>query len=371
MSQCFGSGDYLKFRNPHESGKIYFNLNLRNYDLNTYLCSYKHNDLEKYYNLKVPSIGERKRIDKYIAGFIENASRTKVQKAIDLGYVTVNGEIVKSNYLVKPEDEIEIELDVPEKQDILPEDIPLDIVFEDKYLLVINKPPGMVVHPAYKNYSGTLVNAILYYSGKHDGTLSNLNGFERAGIVHRLDKDTSGLLVVAKDEVTHRKLSAQFFHHTIEREYRALVWGRFRSSKGTIETLLGRDKRDRKKVAVMREDEGSGKRAVTHYEVLEEYEYLSLVKLNLETGRTHQIRVHMAHKGHPVFGDETYGGREPHSVNLTAILRASIKNTLEIMPRQALHAKVIGFEHPETKFKVRFESDLPGDMKEVILRISK
>lgn len=326
--------------------------------------------MERIYNLTVPKISERQRIDKYIAGFIENASRTKVQKAIDLGYVTVNGEIVKSNYLVKPEDEIEIELDVPEKQDVLPENIPLDIRHEDRHLLVINKPPGMVVHPAYKNYSGTLVNAILYYSKLHDGTLSSLNGFERAGIVHRLDKDTSGLIVVAKDEVTHRRLSEQFFRHSIEREYNALIWGKMKAPKGTIETLLGRDKRDRKKVAVVREDDGTGKRAVTHYEVIGEFGFLSLIKLNLETGRTHQIRVHMSHKGHPVFGDETYGGREPHGVNLTSNLKARIKNLLESMPRQALHAKVLGFVHPSTGEKVRLESELPEDMQSILDKIS-
>ena len=330
----------------------------------------QHKYLEKNYSLTVPKIGDRERIDKYIARFIENASRTKVQKAIDLGYVSVNGELVKSNYLVKPEDEIEIELDVPQKQDVLPENIPLNITFEDEYLLVINKPPAMVVHPAYKNYSGTLVNAILYYSKTHDGSLSNLNGFERAGIVHRLDKDTSGLIVVAKDEITHRKLSEQFFHHTIEREYNAIIWGKLKSKKGTVTTLLGRDKRDRKKVAVLKDDDTSGKRAVTHYDVIAEYDFLSLVKLNLETGRTHQIRVHMSHKGHPVFGDETYGGREPHSINLTSNIKSRINNLLEIIPRQALHARLLGFVHPRTGEYLKFESELPDDMKEVIGKIT-
>ena len=321
--------------------------------------------MEKSYQLTVPQITSRQRIDKYIAGFIENASRTKVQKAIDLGYVTVNGELIKSNYLVRPEDEIEIELELPEKQDILPEDIPLNIVYEDKYLMVINKPAGMVTHPAYKNYSGTLVNAILFYSQKKKDSLSDLNGFERAGIVHRLDKDTSGLLVIAKDEVTHRKLAEQFFHHTIEREYNAIVWGRFKEKEGTIDKRLARDKRDRKKVAVT-EKESEGKVAVTMYEVLEEYDLLSLIKLNLKTGRTHQIRVHTAYTGHPVFGDETYGGRVPHSVNLSATLKAKIKNLLELMPRQALHARVLGFYHPHSNEKMHFEAEIPEDMKKVL-----
>ncbi len=325
--------------------------------------------MEKNYTLVVPQILTKQRIDKYISNFIENASRTKVQKAIDLGYVTVNGEPVKSNYLVKPEDEIEIELEYPDKQDVVPENIPLDIVFEDSYLMIINKPPGMVVHPAYKNYSGTLVNAVMYYALQKNDSLSSLNGFERAGIVHRLDKDTSGLIVVAKDEVTHRKLSEQFFHHSIKREYNALVWGKLKKKKGEILNKLGRDKRDRKKVAVLKDDDITGKTAITNYEVLAEYDFLSLVKLNLKTGRTHQIRVHLANLGHPVFGDETYGGREPHSVNLTSNMKAQIRNLLEIMPRQSLHARLLGFIHPHTKEEILLESELPADMKNIILKL--
>ena len=325
--------------------------------------------MEKNYNLIVPKILERQRIDKYISQFIENTSRTKVQKAIDLGYVTVNGDIIKSNYLVRPDDEIEIELEIPDKKDVLPENIPLDITFEDKYLMIVNKPPGMVVHPAYKNYSGTLVNAIMYYAKQKNDSLSNLNGFERAGIVHRLDKDTSGLIVIAKDEVTHRKLFEQFFHHTIEREYNAIIWGKLKNKKGEIKNKLGRDKRDRKKVAVLKEDDESGKLAITNYEVIAEYDFLSLVKLNLQTGRTHQIRVHLSNIDHPVFGDETYGGREPRSVNLTSNMKAQIKNLLELIPRQALHAKVIGFIHPFTSENLRFESELPDDMKNILEKI--
>lgn len=325
--------------------------------------------MEKNYFLTVPNVVVKQRIDKYIAQFIENASRTKVQKSINLGSVTVNGELVKSNYIVKPDDEIEIELDTPDKKDVLAENIPLDIIFEDNFLMVINKPPGMVVHPAYKNYSGTLVNALMFYSAQKNDTLSDLSGFERAGIVHRLDKDTSGLIVVAKDEVTHRKLSEQFFHHTIEREYNAIVWGKLKSKKGEISNRLGRDKRDRKKVAVLKNDDEKGKLSITNYEVLEEYEFLSLLKLNLKTGRTHQIRVHMSHSGHPVFGDETYGGREPHSVNLTSNIKSQIKNLLELIPRQSLHARVLGFIHPHTKESLRFDSELPDDMKQILERV--
>jgi 23S rRNA pseudouridine1911/1915/1917 synthase len=322
--------------------------------------------MQKYYKLVVPDVRSKQRIDKYVAAMVENASRTKVQKAINLGYVTVNEDLVKSNYLVKPEDVIEIELDIPEKQDVVPEDIPLDIVFEDEYLMIINKEAGMVTHPAYKNYSGTLVNAVMFYAQKKNESLSSLNGFERAGIVHRLDKDTSGLIVIAKDEVTHRKLSEQFFHHTIDREYQAVIWGKMKTKKGTIETRLGRDKRDRKKVAVYRDDDEGGKAAITHYEIIKEFEFLSLIKLKLKTGRTHQIRVHLSHKGHPVFGDETYGGRVPHSVKVTSNLKARIKNLLDQMPRQALHAKVLGFIHPVTKEKMYFESKLPEDMEKLI-----
>ena len=325
--------------------------------------------MQKNYKFSVPDIKERTRIDKYITGFIENASRTKVQKAINLGNVIVNGNFVKSNYLLRPFDEIEIELPVPDKQEILAENIPLDIIFEDEYFLIVNKPAGMVTHPAYKNYSGTLVNAVMYYAQQKNESLSNINGFERAGIVHRLDKDTSGLLVIAKDEETHRLLSQQFFKHTIEREYNAIIWGLMKEKSGTIENRLGRDKRDRKKVAVLHPDETTGRIAITDYEVIEEYEFLSLIKLILKTGRTHQIRVHLSSIGHAVFGDDTYGGRQPHSINLTSKIKAQIVNLLEVMPRQALHARVLGFIHPRTKEKMHFESSLPEDMRKIINKI--
>lgn len=317
----------------------------------------------KNYKFTVPDVHTKQRIDKYVSQFIESISRTRVQKCINLGFLTVNGDLVKSNYIVKPDDEIDLDIPVSEKQNITPENIPLDIVFEDNYLMVVNKPAGMVTHPGYSNYNGTLVNAILFHSQKSNDSLSNLNGFERAGIVHRLDKDTSGLLVIAKDEVSHRKLSEQFFHHTIEREYNAIVWGRFKNKSGTIEAKIGRDKRDRKKMAVIPDDEAGGKEAVTIYEVIQEFELFTLVKLNLKTGRTHQIRVHMSNINHPVFGDETYGGRKPQSKLLSSKLKAHFSNLLEIMPRQALHARLLGFIHPITGEHLRFESDLPDDMK--------
>lgn len=326
--------------------------------------------MERFYKFTVPEIKTKERIDKYITRFVENASRTKVQNAINLGNVLVNGELVKSNYLLKPEDEIEIELPVPDKPDVLPEDIPLDILFEDEFLLIVNKPAGMVTHPAYKNYSGTLVNALMFYSKKSKGSLSDLNGFERAGIVHRLDKDTSGILVVAKDEVTHRKLADQFFKHTIDREYRAIVWGKFKIKEGVIENKIARDKKDRKKMAVTHSEE-EGKLAITEYKVVEEYDFLSIVNLKLRTGRTHQIRVHLSSSGHPVFGDEMYGGRVPHSVNITSGMKLTIKNLLEQMPRQALHARLLSFVHPHSKEKLLFTSDLPADMTSIIEKIKQ
>ena len=286
--------------------------------------------MEKFYKLSVPNIKDRTRIDKYITMFIENASRARVQKAIDLGYVTVNGDIIKSNYLIKPFDEIDIELPVPEKMDIEPEDIPLNIVYEDNALIIVNKPAGMVTHPAYKNYSGTLVNAIMYHAQLRNEALSDMNGFVRAGIVHRLDKDTSGLLVIAKEEFAHKKLAEQFFNHTVKREYHAIIWGRLKEKSGTITTKIARDKINRKRMTVIPDAEEYGKLAITEYEVLEEFELMSLIKLHLRTGRTHQIRVHFSSIGHPVFGDDTYGGRKPHSVEITSTDKATINNLLEL-----------------------------------------
>lgn len=312
------------------------------------------------------------RIDKYLATHVENSSRTKVKQAITDGCVHVNGRKIKANYIIQPNDVIDITLpDAPESIDVLPENIPLDIIFEDDYLMVINKPAGMVTHPAYKNYSGTLVNALLYYIGTKAGTLPTMDGdeagsLERAGIVHRLDKLTSGLLVTAKDEETQRRLSKLFTKHDIEREYWAIVWGLFKQKKGIIEKALGRDPKDRRFFAVVKE----GKHSITEYEVIKEMDFLSLIKLKLHTGRTHQIRVHMFSIGHPVFGDPIYEGRKPHGIQLTSNLKQRIKNLLDLMPRQALHAKVLGFTHPITSEKLLFESDLPHDMTGIIEALS-
>ncbi len=317
--------------------------------------------------MEVPQGQKKLRIDKYLASHVENSSRTKIRTAIDEGCVLVNSKAVKSNYLVHPNDKIDITLpNVEEKKDIEPENIPLEILFEDGYILVVNKPAGMVTHPAYKNYSGTLVNALLYYMKRKEEALSSLNGFERAGIVHRLDKLTSGILVVAKDEETHRKLSNLFTKHDIEREYEALVWGMFKKKEGVIDKPLARSPKDRKKVAVVE----TGKHAVTEYKVLNEFDFLSHVRLKLHTGRTHQIRVHLHSIGHPVFGDADYDGRKPHGLsNLTTKIKQQITNLLELMPRQALHAKVLGFVHPRTGEKMKFESELPEDMNEVMKKL--
>jgi 23S rRNA pseudouridine1911/1915/1917 synthase len=311
----------------------------------------------------VPAGQKKLRIDKYIASHIENSSRTKIQKVIEQKCVLVNLKPVKSNYLVLPNDSIDITLpEIEEKPDVTAENIPIDVVYEDEYLLVVNKPAGMVTHPAYKNHTGTLVNALLYYIEQKSSNLSYAGGFERAGIVHRLDKNTSGLLVVAKDEEVHRKLSKLFSVHNIEREYQAVVWGHFIVKKGIIEKSLGRSQKDRKKVVVKEE----GKLAVTEFEVLKEFDFLSLVKLRLRTGRTHQIRVHLHSIGHPVFGDPDYEGRKPHGIRLTNKLKEQIKHLLEAMPRQALHAKTLGFVHPATGEKLRFESELPEDFRQLI-----
>ena len=252
--------------------------------------------MKRKFDIVIPAGQKKERLDVYLTSHVENATRTKVQEAIRNGEVVVNGRDVKASHAIIPGEVIHIELSKPEPPEVLPENIPLDIVYEDKYLLVVNKPAGMVTHPAYKNYSGTLVNALLY----HSQTLSQPHPL-RPGIVHRLDKDTSGLLVVAKDETTHQKLSRQFANKTTEREYRAIVWGVFKTPEGIIEAPLGRSKSDRKKVAVVKE----GKYAATEYEVMEQFPYLALLRLRLRTGRTHQIRVHLAHIHHPVFGDET------------------------------------------------------------------
>lgn len=312
--------------------------------------------VEKKYRIEVPAGKKKERIDTFLTHHIENATRSKVQKLIDERKVIVNGSPVKSNYLVKPFDLIEASHPItPRPENTEAEAIPIDIIFEDEYLIIVNKPAGMVAHPAFANYTGTLVNALLHHTQK----LSGLNDPGRPGIVHRIDKDTSGLLVVAKDDWTHAKLAEQFSKHTIEREYHAICWGRFDKSEGMIEKNISRSKSDRKKFTVSKTE---GKSAITIYKVLEEFEFTSYLKLNLKTGRTHQIRVHLASMHKPIFGDATYGGTKLLYGNDLPKIRSRIQNLLEVMPRQALHAKTLGFIHPHTSKLVRFNSNLPDDM---------
>jgi len=312
---------------------------------------------EKKYRFKVPDGKKRERLDLFLTQAIENATRSKVQKLIEANRVTVNGATVKANYQVKPSDVIEaVHPITPRPEDTEPEDIPLDIIYEDDYLLVINKPAGMVAHPAYANYTGTLVNALLHHTKK----LSDLNEPGRPGIIHRLDKDTSGLLVVAKDDFTHAKIAEQFSKRTVDREYHAVCWGKFKELKGEIAFNIVRSKKDRKKFST---SEIEGKTALTLYEVIEEFEFTSYLKVNLKTGRTHQIRVHLSGIGKPVFGDPTYGGRQINYGSDQSKIKTRVQNLLDIMPRQALHAKTVGFYHPQMKKKMFFESELPDDMK--------
>ncbi|HTP79564.1 MAG TPA: RluA family pseudouridine synthase [Bacteroidota bacterium] len=320
-------------------------------------------DARQRIHIVVPPGQSRERIDRYLSRSIQNATRSKVHRGITQGDVLVNGGRVKPSYLVQPRDEILITLPHPPPPDVRPENIPLDIVFEDASLIIVNKPAGMVTHPAYGHYEGTLVNALLF----HCRALRGVDDGLRPGIVHRLDKDTTGLLVVAKTSSAHVKLAKQFAQHTVEREYRAIVWGSFRGERGRIEASLGRSKSDRKKVAVTE----SGKAAVTEYTVLRRLDFLTLVSLQLKTGRTHQIRVHLAHAGHPVFGDPTYGGRTAAWGGLRGNRFHRAANLLKGISRQALHAKTLGFIHPETRKLIRFDSDLPADMAAIIRALGK
>lgn len=320
---------------------------------------------EKKYRIEVPEGKTKERIDTFLTNSIENATRSKVQKLIEAELVKVNGIVVKANYKVKPNDIIEaVQPITPRPENAEPEDIPLDIVFEDEYLLVVNKPAGMVAHPAYSNYTGTLVNALLHHTKK----LSEVNEPGRPGIVHRLDKDTSGLIVVAKDDFTHAKLAEQFNKRTVEKEYHAICWGRFKEQNGEITSNIARSKKDRKKFTSSKTE---GKTALTFYEVLEEFSFTSYIKLKIKTGRTHQIRVHLSGIGKPVFGDPAYGGRQIRYGSELPKIKSTVQNLLEIMPRQALHAKVLGFIHPHTKKSLLFESDLPDDFMELLTNLRK
>ena len=301
------------------------------------------------------------RVDKFLMNMIENTTRNKIQQAAENGSILVNDVPVKSNYKVKAGDVVRLVLGHPTYEQLLtPENIPLDIVYEDDQLLVINKPAGMVVHPGHGNYSGTLVNALAYH-------FKNLpmNSSERPGLVHRIDKDTTGLLVVAKTEHAMAYLTKQFAEKTSEREYIALVWGNIEEDEGTVEGNIGRHDTNRMQMAVHSNDE-KGKPAVTHYKVLERFGYVTLVSCQLETGRTHQIRVHMKHIGHTLFNDERYGGDSILKGTTFTKYKQFVDNCFKVLPRQALHAKTLGFEHPITKEFLRFDSPIPQDLQECI-----
>ena len=306
----------------------------------------------------VPPQKQPERIDKFLTREISNVSRTRIQQLIDVNYVLVDGKSVKSSYTIAPGEKIEVTLPRPEKTEVVPEDIALDIIYEDEFLLVINKPAGMVVHPAVGNRQGTLVNALLH----HCKDLSGINGELRPGIVHRLDKDTSGLLVAAKNDVSHRNLSLQFSNRTISRNYIAMVWGQLRRRSGRIETFYGRSPSNRKKMAVLDE----GKIAITNYQTIEVVSLLSVVKLKLETGRTHQIRVHMTHLGHPIFSDYVYSGRNRWYSSLNKQDRQIAATYLECLRRQALHAQTLSFIHPNTQQELEFTSPIPEDMLQLL-----
>ncbi|GAB2462707.1 pseudouridine synthase [Hymenobacter qilianensis] len=320
-------------------------------------------ELYEHHRIQVDRGQEMLRIDKFLLNRLSHTSRTKIQNAILAEAVQVNEKVVKASYRIKPHDVITITLPEPPREfKVVPEPMELDIPYEDSALLIVNKPAGLVVHPAFGNWQGTLVNGLAHH-------LQNLptgrNGEIRPGLVHRIDKDTSGLLVIGKSEWAMTHLSQQFFHHTIERTYLALVWGVPKEMEGTIRGHVGRSVKDRKVQAVFPDGE-QGKPAVTHYKVLKTFRHVALLQCNLETGRTHQIRVHMKHIGHPLFSDATYGGDKILYGQRTGAYKAFVEKAFALMPRQALHAKSLGFEHPDTGQHLHFESELPADFAAVL-----
>ncbi len=314
-------------------------------------------ELYEHYRFTASEGQEPLRVDKFLMNFIENATRNKIQQAIKAGNVLVNEVVVKANYKMKPNDEVKVVLAHPPHENLLvAEDIPLAIVYEDDDLIVVNKPAGMVVHPGHGNYSGTLVNGLIHH-------IENLpkNNNERPGLVHRIDKDTSGLLVVAKTEFAMANLAKQFFDRTTDRLYYALVWGNIEEEEGTIQGNIGRSLKNRLQMDVFPEGD-FGKHAVTHFKVIERFSYVTLVQCKLETGRTHQIRAHFKHIGHPLFNDERYGGDRILKGTTYTKYKQFVDNCFKILPRQALHAKTLGFTHPITKKHLSFDSEIPEDM---------
>ena len=320
--------------------------------------------LYEHWKLQVDQGQTPLRIDKFLAEHMQHSSRNRIQTAADAGFIHVNGKPVKSNYKVRAGDVITLMLDRPRHDTtIVAEDIPLNIVYEDDVLMVVDKPAGLVVHPGAGNFHGTLINAVAWH-------LRDMQSFDpndpEVGLVHRIDKDTSGLLVVAKTPDAKTNLGKQFFNKTTHRSYNALVWGNFTEEEGRIEGNIGRDPKDRLRMAVFPPDSEIGKSAVTHYRVLERFGYVTLVECILETGRTHQIRAHMKHIGHPLFADERYGGTEILRGTRSASYKAFIQNCFKLCGRQALHARTLGFEHPLTGQQMDFNSELPADMEALI-----
>jgi len=322
-------------------------------------------ELYERLSIKVDKGQEPLRLDKFLTARIEHATRNKIQKGIEAGRVLVNSKQVNPNYKIRPADEIIVYSDKEvHGEEIVPEEMPLNIAFEDDDVLIINKPAGMVVHPGCGNYTGTLINGVAWYLTQKNKLISEEN-LPRFGMVHRIDKNTSGLMVLAKTDKAVASLAKQFYDHTVYRRYYALVWGDVAADTGTIEAHIGRNLKQRKLFAAYPDGE-HGKEAITHYTVLERFGYVTLVECRLETGRTHQIRVHMQHIGHPLFNDDTYGGDSIVKGTVFAKYKQFVDNCFAICPRQALHAKAIGFTHPTTRQEVMFTSELAADMQEVI-----
>ena len=321
------------------------------------------NSLFEHFSFTVDKGQTPLRIDKYLMNFVENATRTKIQAAAKYGSIQVNGNVVKSNYKVKPKDEIKVLFEFPPNEnELLPENIELNIVYEDQEIVVVNKPAGMVVHPGHGNYSGTLINALIY----HFKNLPN-NSSNRPGLVHRIDKETSGLLVIAKTEKAMIDLSEQFARKTSSREYIALVWGNVKEDSGTINGHIGRNPKNRlQNIVFTNDDIEKGKPAITHYKVLNRYGYVTLVSCTLETGRTHQIRVHMKHIGHTIFNDSRYGGDAILKGTTFTKYKQFVENCFKILPRQALHARTLGFKHPKTKKHLSFDCEIPEDINKCL-----
>jgi 23S rRNA pseudouridine1911/1915/1917 synthase len=321
-------------------------------------------ELFEHYRFNVDPGQSPLRIDKYLMHHIENASRSRLQTAANSGNILVNGEPVKPSYKVRPGDVISIVMAEPVRsKEMLAEDIPIEILYEDDDIIVVNKYAGMVVHPAHGNFSGTLVNALLWHFQQNGGETKKIK--PGPYLVHRIDKNTSGVMLIAKNEIAQAKISEQFFDHSIDRKYNALVWGDFDEDEGTIEGHVGRSLKNRKMMAVFPNGE-YGKSAVTHYKVAERFGYVTLVECQLETGRTHQIRAHMKYIGHPLFNDETYGGSRILKGTTFTKYKQFVKNCFSICPRQALHARTLGFIHPTTNEKMLFEAPFPDDMRQLL-----